>query len=103
MKQNRTLFDDAPQIKKSSGKETGNKKEGTPLDRLKNLEDKISGAIEKVKILKEEKTALEHRIKELEAKVADKDRELEKLQTEKTAIKNQVEGLLNELDALEVA
>lgn len=103
MKQNRTLFDEAPQVKKGGEKAISNKKEGTPLDRLKNLEDKITGAIEKVKALKEEKATLERRIKELEARLADKDSEIEKLQTEKAAIKNQVEGLLNELDTLEVA
>lgn len=102
MKQNRTLFDDAPPVKKSGEKEISNKKEVTPLDRLKNLEDKITGAIEKVKRLKEEKAAFELRIKELEARLSDKDHEIEKLQAEKTAIKSQVEGLLNELDALEV-
>lgn len=102
MKQNSNLFDDAPPVKKSGGKGISNKKEVTPLDRLKNLEDKITGAIEKVKTLKEEKAAFELRIKELEAKLSDKDHEIEKLQTEKTAIKSQVEGLLNELDALEV-
>ena len=101
MKQNRTLFDDAPLVKKSSGKAISNKKEVTPLDRLKNLEDKITGAIEKVKTLKEEKTTLELRIKELEAKLSGKDHEIEKLQAEKNAIKSQVEGLLNELDTLE--
>jgi len=103
MGQNRTLFDDASLPQKGIVKGTGNKKEVTPLDRLKNLEDKIAGAIEKVKTLKEEKTALERTIKELEAKLADKDRDLEKLQSEKIAIKSQVEGLLNELDSLEVA
>ena len=102
MKQNRTLFDDAPPVKKGGGKGISNKKEDTPLDRLKNLDDKIVGAIEKVKTLKEEKSALGLRIKELEAKLSDKDHEIEKLQTEKTTIKSQVEGLLNELDTLEV-
>jgi chromosome segregation ATPase len=101
MKQNRTLFDDAPPVKKSGGKGISNKKEVTPLDRLKNLEDKITGAIEKVKTLKEEKAALGLRIEELEAKLSDKDHEIEKLQAEKTAIKSQVECLLNELDTLE--
>ena len=102
MKQNRTLFDDAPPVKKGGGKGISNKKEDTPLDRLKNLDDKIVGAIEKVKTLKEEKSALGLRIKELEAKLSDKDHEIEKLQTEKTTIKSQVESLLNELDTLEV-
>lgn len=102
MKQNRTLFDNAPPVKKSGEKGISNKKEVTPLDRLKNLEDKITGAIEKVKTLKEEKAALELGIKELETKLSDKDHEIEKLQTEKTAIKSQVEVLLNELDTLEV-
>ena len=102
MKQNRTLFDDAPPRAARGGKGISNKKEVTPLDRLKNLEDKITGAIEKVKTLKEEKTALELRIKELEARLSDKDHDIEKLQAEKNAIKSQVEGLLNELDTLEV-
>lgn len=102
MKQNRTLFDDAPPVKKGGENGINNKKEVMPLERLKNLEDKIAGAIEKVKTLKEEKAAFELRIKELETKLSDKDHEIEKLQTEKTAIKSQVEGLLNELDTLEV-
>lgn len=102
MEQNRTLFDDASPVKKGGGKGISDKKEVTPLDRLKNLEDKITGAIEKVKTLKEEKAALELGIKELKTKISDKDHEIEKLQTEKTAIKSQVEVLLNELDTLEV-
>lgn len=102
MKQNRTLFDDATPLTKGKTERINNEKEVTPLERLKNLEDKIAGAIEKVKTLKEEKAALELRIKELEAKLSDKDHEIEKLETEKTAIKSQVEGLLNELDTLEV-
>jgi len=115
MRQDKTLFDDnlpqpshSPLTKGGQGGVKGrregitDKKEVTPLERLKNLEEKIANAIEKVKTLKEEKTVLERRIRELEAKVGVKDQEIERLQLEKTAIKSQVEGLLNELDTLEV-
>lgn len=123
MDKNKSLFDDdssAPPhppltkggqggVKVGGGSEStrtegiSDKKEVTPLERLKNLEDKIANAIEKVKTLKEDKAALERRIKELESKLDDKDYEIEKLQSEKAAIKSQVEGLLNELDTLEVS
>ena len=112
MDKNKSLFDDdssAPPLTKvgQGGVKEGrggitDKKEVTPLERLKNLEDKIANAIEKVKTLKEDKAVLERRIKELESKLDDKDYEIEKLQSEKAAIKSQVEGLLNELDTLEV-
>lgn len=113
MDKNKSLFDDdnppqPPFSKVGRGSESTrtegitDKKEVTPLERLKNLEDKIANAIEKVKTLKEDKAVLERRIKELESKLDDKDYEIEKLQSEKAAIKSQVEGLLNELDTLEV-
>jgi len=105
MGKNKSLFDDTPPqppVSKSGRADISSKKEVTPLERLKNLEDKIANAIDKVKTLKEEKTALERRIKELEAKLEAQNHEIEKLQSEKTTIKSQVEGLLNELDTLEV-
>lgn len=114
MNQNKTLFDNDysishyPTITKGEregiqkGQRESDKKEVTPLERLKNLEDKIAEAIEKVRTLKEEKAVLERRIKELESKLDDKNHEIEMLKSEKIAIKSQVEGLLNELDLLEV-
>lgn len=77
-------------------------KEGTSLDRLKNLEDKIAGAISKVKALKEEKLLLERKIKELEELLNEKNREVERLASEKFTVKAQVEELLNELEALDL-
>ncbi|HXX58734.1 MAG TPA: hypothetical protein VEI96_12095 [Thermodesulfovibrionales bacterium] len=72
------------------------------MDRLKNLEDKIAGAISKVKALKEEKLLLERKIKELEELLNEKNREVERLASEKFTVKAQVEELLNELEALDL-
>jgi len=105
MGKNKSLFDDThtqPPVSKSGRADISSKKEVTPLERLKNLEDQIANAIDKVKMLKEEKTVLERTIKALEAKLEAQNHEIEKLQSEKTTIKSQVEGLLNELDTLEV-
>jgi chromosome segregation ATPase len=77
-------------------------KEDKPLNRLKNLDEKIAGAVSKVKALKEEKVLLERRIQELEARLDEKEQEVEKLSSEKTAIKSQLEELLNELETLDV-
>ena len=102
------LFDDnipddsqkVPDMQESALKKS--KKEGTSLDRLKNLEDKIAGAISKVKALKEEKLLLERKIKELEELLNEKNREVERLASEKFTVKAQVEELLNELEALDL-
>lgn len=93
----KTLFDD-----NAFSNSFDTKKEEKPLNRLKNLDEKIANAVGKVKALKEEKVVLERRIRELEAKLIEKDREVEKLSSEKAAIKNQVEDLLNELETLEI-
>ncbi len=77
-------------------------KEDKPLNRLKNLDEKIAGALSKVKALKEEKGLLERRIKELEAQLDEKNQEVERLASEKTAIKSQLEDLLNELETLDI-
>lgn len=77
-------------------------KEDKPLNRLRNLDEKIANAVNRVKALKEEKVLLESRIKELESQLDQKDVEIEKLSSEKIAIKSQVEDLLNELEALEL-
>jgi len=78
-------------------------KEDTPLDRLKNLEEKIADAINKVKTLKEEKVFLERKIKELEEQLNERNLEVERLTSEKTLVKRQVEELLSELDTLELS
>jgi chromosome segregation ATPase len=90
MKSDKTLFDDISP-----------KKEATALERVKNLDAKISGAIEKVKMLKEEKTALERRIRELEGLLDKKNEEIEMLKSDKVTIKAQIEDLLNELETIE--
>lgn len=93
----KTLFDD-----NTFSKSLDSKKEEKPLNRLKNLDEKIANAVGKVKALKEEKVVLERRIRELEAQLTEKNQEVEKLSSEKAAIKNQVEDLLNELETLEI-
>jgi chromosome segregation ATPase len=93
----KTLFDDDQLM--DQPKEV--KKEVMPLDKLKNLEDKISTAIERVKTLKEEKIVTERRIKELENLLNEKNQEVEQLRAEKNQIKNQLEALLNEIETLE--
>lgn len=72
------------------------------MDRLKNLEEKITSAVAKVKALKEEKNSLEKRIKELETLVNEKTQEIDALHSEKNSIKEQVEDLLGELEVLEL-
>jgi uncharacterized coiled-coil DUF342 family protein len=94
----KTLFDD-DQLK-DQPKDL--KKEVQPLEKLKSLEDKITTAIERVKTLKEEKTLLERRIKELEGLLDEKNQEVEQLRAEKNVIKSQLEGLLNEIETLDL-
>jgi chromosome segregation ATPase len=72
------------------------------LDRLKNLEEKISVAVDRVKALKEEKIILERRIRELEALLNEKNQEIESLGSEKKSIGSQIETLLNELETIEL-
>jgi chromosome segregation ATPase len=104
----KTLFDDnISEHQKGSqflseNAEPKTDKEDKPLERLKNLDDKIADAISKVKALKEEKTALERRIKELEALLNEKNGEIERLSSEKTSIKGQISELLSELESLEI-
>jgi len=102
----RSLFDDDPigtaPSKRSEERSSYIIKEVAPVDRLKNLEEKIATAVERVKALKEDKTALEKKIKELETILSEKNQEIEALTTEKTSIKSQVEELLEELETLEI-
>jgi predicted nucleic acid-binding Zn-ribbon protein len=76
------------------------------VEALKTFEEKIAIAMEKIKTLKEQKYALEQKVKALEETIARtiarKDEEIEKLSLEKTSIKEQIEGLLSELDSIEL-
>ena len=94
----KTLFDDNHLMDQSDDI----KKEVMPLEKLKNLENKIAIAIDRVKTLKEENTLMERKIRELEGLLNEKNQELEHIRSEKNVVKSQIETLLNELDALEV-
>ncbi|MBF0505221.1 MAG: hypothetical protein HQL09_00140 [Nitrospirae bacterium] len=72
------------------------------MDMLKTFEEKITYAVEKIKILKEEKNNLDKRIEELEDMLRMKEQEVDKLMVEKAAIKTQIEDLFNELDSIEL-
>ncbi len=71
------------------------------MDRLKNLEEKITGAVERVKALKEEKSLLERKVRDLEGLLDEKNQEIEALRSEKSSIGNQIAELLTELEAIE--
>jgi chromosome segregation ATPase len=100
-----TLFDDLTSESRSvpgSGRtQTTMTKEGLSLDRLKNLEEKINAAVERVKALKEERTLLERKIRDFESVLEDKNREIEALKSEKSSIGSQIQELLDELDTIE--
>ena len=106
MEWGKTLFDDDTHGKESAEKkETDSSKiyrEVQPLDRLKNLEEKITAAVERVKALKEEKIGLEKKIKKLEALLDEKNQEVELLKSEKSSIGTQLEELLSELETIEI-
>ncbi|HXW69530.1 MAG TPA: hypothetical protein VEJ88_07950 [Dissulfurispiraceae bacterium] len=71
------------------------------MDMLKTFEEKITFAVEKIKMLKEEKNNLVKQLEELESVIKSKDNELDKLMLEKASIKTQLEDLFNELDSIE--
>lgn len=72
------------------------------MDRLKNLEQKITAAVERVKALKEDKALLERKIRDLESLLDERNKEIETLKSEKNSIGSQLEELLNELDTIEI-
>lgn len=72
------------------------------MDRLKNLEEKIAAAVDRVKALKDEKTVLEKRIRDLEQLLDNKNEEIASLQAEKVSIKGQIDELLEELETIEL-
>jgi uncharacterized protein involved in exopolysaccharide biosynthesis len=72
------------------------------VETLKTVDEKIAYAIDKVKALKEGKSALERHLASIEETVKAKDREIEKLLAEKAAVKNQIEALLKELESIQL-
>jgi uncharacterized protein (UPF0335 family) len=69
---------------------------------MQTVEEKIAQVIDKVRNLKEEKSAVEKRNGELEEALRAKEQEIEKLTFEKNTIKNQIEDLLKELEGFEL-
>ncbi len=72
------------------------------METLRSLDEKIVAAIEKVRVLKEEKASLEKRVRDLEALLNEKNREIEGLRAEKTSVRGQIEELLSELESIEL-
>ncbi|MGB9935482.1 cell division protein ZapB [Thermodesulfovibrio yellowstonii] len=62
------------------------------------IEEKIVSAVEKIKILKQEKEELQKKVNTLEEVLKTKNQEIENLLIEREAIKKQIEELLKELD-----
>ena len=69
---------------------------------MSSVEEKIAQVIEKVRILKNEKGALEKRNMVLQEALRAKDQEIERLTAEKQAVRDQIEGLLKEVETLEL-
>ncbi len=106
MESEKTLFD-GQGPGHQAGTEAGNDsftihREVLHLDRLKNLEQKITAAVERVKALKEDKALLERKIRDLESLLDERNQEIETLKSEKSSIGSQLEELLNELDTIEI-
>ncbi len=91
-----TLFDDDRTPKPTESKE------GKLLDRLKELDEKIAGAIEKVKALKAEKAELQKKVIELENTIKEKDAEIKSLSSDRSNVRGQIESLLEELESIEL-
>ncbi|MDI6801885.1 MAG: hypothetical protein QMD01_07540 [Thermodesulfovibrionales bacterium] len=72
------------------------------METLKMFDEKIAYAIEKIRVLKEEKNSLENKIKDLENTISLKNQEIDRLTSEKTSVKNQIEDLLKEIDSIEL-
>lgn len=77
-------------------------REEKKLHKLKDLDENIASAINKVKALKESIKNMERRIEELEARLHEKEAEIEGLSSEKNGVKAQIQGLLNELETLDI-
>lgn len=77
------------------------RKEDKPLDSVNDLRNKLALVIEKVKLLKDEKSKLEVRVQELESQLALKEKEVREIAFDKVSIKDQINDLLNELETIE--
>jgi chromosome segregation ATPase len=89
---------------------------GLRLEKIRNLEEKISTVIEKARQLRKEKDDSLRRVEELEGLMALKDQEiaslkrdlemknadLDRLLGEKNSVTEQIETILGELDHLEI-
>jgi len=62
------------------------------------IEEKILSALEKIRVLKQEKEELQRKVNTLEEVLRAKNQEIENLLSEREAIKKQIEELLKELD-----
>ncbi len=62
------------------------------------IEEKILSALERIRILKQEKEELQKKVNTLEEVLKSKNQEIENLLSEKEAIKRQIEELLKELE-----
>lgn len=62
------------------------------------IEEKIVSALEKIRILKQEKEELLKKVNILEETLKSKNQEIENLLSEREQIKRQIEELLKELD-----
>ncbi|MCS7215542.1 MAG: hypothetical protein RMI30_01320 [Thermodesulfovibrio sp.] len=62
------------------------------------IEEKITSALEKIKILKQQKEELQKKVNTLEEVIKTKNQEIENLLSEREVIKRQIEELLKELD-----
>jgi chromosome segregation ATPase len=91
------LFDDIS----SEETVTPKNKEDSSLERLRELDEKIANAINKVKTLKEEKATLTRKVGELESVLIEKDEIIRSLSSEKTVIRDQISDLLDELENIE--
>lgn len=94
-------------------------REDDVLDKIKLLEEKITQVIIKLKSLSDENSLLNSRVQELKEELAKKDEQLisakkeleganklkeniEKLNSERDAVKSQIEGLIGELESIEL-
>lgn len=72
------------------------------MEVVKTLEEKISYVVEKVRELREEKSMLLQKVAQLEEIIKNKEREIEQLNNDKATVKSQLEGLIKELDSMEL-
>lgn len=94
-------------------------REDDVLDKMKLLEEKITQVIIKLKSLSDENSVLNSRVQELNEELGKKDEQIisfkkeleianklkeniDKLNSERDAVKSQIEGLIGELESIEL-